>query len=184
MKKRFILTSFDIWLPHHTSNSSDDLLELVSKLDSIPDDLIFLRKLPVDIKTASEKVITKISEIQPDYIICCGMAESRRNLTVESNARSTCHIGEDWIESILRTSIDLENLVRSSAALEISHNCGQFVCEGLYYSVLNFLNLHSQFHPHKSSCIFVHVPILTKDNLSVILEGFRSIIHCLALSPS
>jgi pyroglutamyl-peptidase len=184
MKKRFLLTSFDIWLPHHTSNSSDDLLEFVSQLNFITYDLIFLRKLPVDVKTASEKVITKISETQPDYIICCGMAESRRKLTVESNACSTTHIQEDWSESILRTSIDLENLVRSSAALEISHNCGRFVCEGLYYSVLNFLSLHSQFHPHKSSCIFVHVPILTKDNLSVILKDFRSIIHCLALSPS
>ncbi|PAX52181.1 peptidase C15 [Brunnivagina elsteri] len=184
MTKRFILTSFDIWLPHHTSNSSDDLLELVNKVNFVPNDLIFLRKLPVDVKTASAKVITQIDETQPDYIICCGMAESRSKLSVESNARSTVHIGEDWNESILRTSIDLDNLVRQSTALEISHNCGRFVCEGLYYSVLNYLNLHSQFHPNKSSCIFIHVPILTKDNLSVVLEGFLSIIHCLALSPS
>jgi pyroglutamyl-peptidase len=184
MKKRFVLTSFDIWLPHHTSNSSDDLLEFVSKLKSIPYDLNFLRKLPVDIKTASEKVITKIDETQPDYIICCGMAESRSKLSVESNARSTVHIGEDCIESILRTSIDLDNLVRESVALEISHNCGRFVCEGLYYSVLNFLNFHPQLDSKKCSCIFVHVPILTKNNLSVILEDLLSIIHCLALSQT
>ncbi|NJL63932.1 MAG: peptidase C15 [Methylacidiphilales bacterium] len=173
-----------MWLPHHTSNSSDDLLEFVSQFKSLPYDLNFLRKLPVDVPTASEKVIAKIGETQPDYIICCGMAESRSKLSVESNARSTSHITKDGSESILRTSIDLDNLVRESVALEISHNCGRFVCEGLYYSVLNFINLHCQFHPHKSSCIFVHVPILTEKNLSVILKDFLSIIRCLALSPT
>ncbi|BAZ38558.1 hypothetical protein NIES4101_44970 [Calothrix sp. NIES-4101] len=188
MTKRFLLTSFDIWLPHHTSNSSDDLLTELAKVESIPYELIFLRKLPVDIKSASDKVIAKIVETQPDYVICCGMAESREKLSVESNARRRVNLEENSSESVLRTSIDLEHLVRESVALEISHNCGRFVCEGLYYSVLEFLSFHPQFscqsHPQKVSCIFVHVPILTKNNLSVILKCFLSIIHHLALSES
>lgn len=49
MKKRILLTSFDIWLKDQQSNSSDNLLLEVSKLDLIPDNLTFLRQLPVDV---------------------------------------------------------------------------------------------------------------------------------------
>ncbi len=188
MTKRFLLTSFDIWLPNHKSNSSDDLLEsvIVTKLNSIPHALTWLRKLPVDIPTAASQVIAKIDETQPDYIICCGMAESRTRLSVESNARSTA-MGAisstenfpDYVrETKLEAIINLEQLVLGATALDISHDCGLFVCEGLYYSVLYHLLTHSINSP----CIFVHVPILTKENLSVILEDFLLIIHRLALS--
>jgi pyroglutamyl-peptidase len=44
----------------------------------------FLRQLPVDIELASKSVISKIAELQPDIIICCGMAESRSQLTIEA----------------------------------------------------------------------------------------------------
>jgi pyroglutamyl-peptidase len=188
MTKRFLLTSFDIWLPNQSSNSSDNLLELVivTKLHSIPYAVTWLRKLPVDIPTAASQVIAKIDETQPDYIICCGMAESRLLLSVESNARSTAlraisstdnfsdYVGETKLEAI----VNLEQLVLGATALDISHDCGLFVCEGLYYSVLEYLLTHSIDSP----CIFVHVPILTEENSAVILEDFLLIIHRLALS--
>jgi pyroglutamyl-peptidase len=49
MKKRILLTSFDTWLSDHLSNSSDDLLLEVTKLELIPHALTFLRQLPVDV---------------------------------------------------------------------------------------------------------------------------------------
>ena len=63
MKKRILLTSFDIWLKYQQSNSSDDLLLEVTKLDLIPDDLSFLRQLPVDVQLTSTKVMEKINAI-------------------------------------------------------------------------------------------------------------------------
>ncbi|BBD66313.1 hypothetical protein NIES4072_00070 [Nostoc commune NIES-4072] len=42
MKERILLTSFDICLKDEQSNSFDDLLFEVTKLDLIPDDLSFL----------------------------------------------------------------------------------------------------------------------------------------------
>jgi pyroglutamyl-peptidase len=77
MKKRILLISFDICLKDQESNFSDDLLLEVTKLDLIPTDLIFLRQLPVDVQLASTQVMEKINPIQPDYIICCGIAVSR-----------------------------------------------------------------------------------------------------------
>lgn len=169
MKRSFLLTSFDTWLPHQQSNSSDDLLIELAKLDSISHTLSFLRKLPVDVQLASAQVLEKIAELQPDGIICCGMAEKRTLLTIESNA--SCG------ESVLETTVDLEQLVVGTAAVEISHDCGKFVCEGLYYSMLDYLR-QCQL---KVPCVFVHVPILTGENLPSILSNFLLIIHRLAL---
>lgn len=120
MKKRILLTSFATWLSDQQSNSSDDLLLEVTKLESLPHDLTFLRQLPVDVQLASSQVIEKINEMQPDCIICCGMAASRRQLSVE--------VGASWENSILRTGVDLEKLVMGTAEIEISHDCGKFVC--------------------------------------------------------
>jgi pyroglutamyl-peptidase len=172
MKKRILLTSFDIWLKDQQSNSSDDLLLEVSKVDLIPHDLSFLRQLPVDVQLASTQVIEQINAIQPDYIICCGMAASRTQLSVEAIASRG--------ESILQTEVDLEKLVAGAAAIEISHDCGKFVCESLYYSVLDYLSQNKL----TARCIFVHVPILNQENLMGILADFVLIINKLALSSS
>lgn len=164
MSKKILLTSFDTWLPHHTSNSSDDLLEEIAKLN-LPYLLTFVRRLPVDIQRASDLVIAKIIEVQPDLIICCGMAEKRTKLTIESQA--TCE------NTILKTQVDLEKLVTELSATQISHDAGKFVCEGLYYSILNYL---TSGKASNSDCIFVHVPILNKTNLQVISSDFQLII--------
>ncbi|MBW4610001.1 MAG: peptidase C15 [Hassallia sp. WJT32-NPBG1] len=169
MKKRILLTSFDIWLPHQQSNSSDDLLIEVGKLNSLAHDFTFLRQLPVDVQLASSQVQTKIDELKPNYIICCGMAESRKQLSVEKIA--------SYAENILQTTVDLEQLVAEATAIEISHDCGKFVCEGLYYSVLDYLRQRQLTVP----CIFVHVPILTEENFGGIFADFLLIVDKLAL---
>lgn len=169
MKKSILLTSFDTWLPEQKSNSSDDLLVEVSRLNSLPYDLTFLRQLRVDVQLASFRVIEKIHQLQPDVIICCGMAQRRTLLSVEVSA--SCG------EIVLQTTVNLEKLVAGARAVEISHDCGKFVCEGLYYSVLEELRQRQLTTP----CIFVHVPILTEENLPLILDDFLLIIHRLAL---
>ncbi|MEH2167526.1 MAG: peptidase C15 [Nostoc sp.] len=172
MKKRILLTSFDTWLKDQQSNSSDDLLLEVTKLELIPHDFTFLRQLPVDVQLASTQVMEKIKAIQPDYIICCGMAASRTQLSVEAVA--SCK------EIVLHTEVDLEKLVAGATAIQISHDCGKFVCEGLYYSVLDYLSQNQL----TARCIFVHVPILNQENLMGILADFVLILNKLALSSS
>ncbi len=168
MNGKILLTSFQTWLPHQNSNASDDLLFKIAQFDNLVPSLTFLRQLPVDVAEASRRVLSKIEELQPDGIICCGMAECRTNLTVESCA--TCK------DDLLKTSVDLEKLVAESVGTEISHDAGKFVCEGLYYEVLSYLrsrNLHT-------CCIFVHVPVLTPENLPAILADFQLIIEKVA----
>lgn len=167
MSKKILLTSFQTWLPHHKSNSSDDLLEVIYQNNFSIISLNFLRQLPVNIPLASRETIRYIKSYQPEIIICCGMAEKRDILTIESNAT--------WKEKKIETSVNLKNIINKLSYTKISHNAGKFVCEGLYYRVLSYLKKH---HIH-GKCIFVHVPILTNYNLPLILKDMEILIKCI-----
>ena len=164
MKTKILLTSFKTWLPHQESNSSDDLLVEIQKLNCLNDvSLFFLRNLPVNIELASRKTIAEIERIKPNVVMCCGMAEKRERLTIESNAR---HKNE-----CLYTVIDLSKLNQKLKATEISHDAGRFVCEALYYELLKYIQVKS----NNIDCIFVHVPILKSNNSSLILKDIVNI---------
>ena len=165
MTKKILLTSFTTWLPHQKTNSADDILEKISQINYTFAALNFLRQLPVNIQLASDIVMKKAQVLEPNLIICCGMAERRLHLSIESNA--TCD------GKILQTNIDLEKLVKENDRVKISHDAGKFVCEGLYYSVLKWINRHQL----PVNCIFVHVPILTEQNFNLVLNDFEFILQ-------
>jgi pyroglutamyl-peptidase len=170
MSQKILLTSFQTWLAHQKSNSSDDLLDLVNlvqvqQLKSELDCLFFLRQLPVNIELATEQVIDAIKVINPHGIICCGMAESRNKLSLESCA--------SWGQDCIFTKVNLDELVNCLNNTNISHNAGKFVCEGLYYWVLKYIQTEKLYSP----CIFVHVPALLPHNLSLIEADFQTIIQ-------
>ncbi|XWK86969.1 MAG: peptidase C15 [Phormidium sp.] len=172
MSKKVLLTSFSTWLPHQKSNSSDDLLQEVTKDDSFSASLTTLRQLPVDIHQASNLVIERINQINPDLVISCGMAERRSILTIESQARKENHLIETWVK--------LDKLTAGLKVTNISHDAGKFVCEGLYYSLLK----HLRDRPRQTPCIFVHVPLLSSQNLPDIQADFREIIKRLLVLES
>jgi pyroglutamyl-peptidase len=168
MPQKILLTSFRTWLPHQKSNSSDDLLDLINvtnvhhhELNS----LFFLRQLPVNAELAAQQVIDAIKVINPQGIICCGMAESRNKLSLESNA--------SWDQDYIFTKVKLDELVNCLHNTDISHDAGKFVCEGLYYRLLQ----HIQTEKLCLSCIFIHIPILLPDNLNLIEVDFKKIIE-------
>lgn len=164
MKIKVLLTSFDIWKPEHKSNYSDDLLGLICTQELMNYSLSFMRKLPVDSVVAPEIVICEIEKFLPDIIVCCGMAEKREFLTLESQASSG--------EMVMKTSVDLSRLIVGLDGVEISNDAGKFVCEDLYYSVLKYLDEGCL----KSKCIFVHVPILTAINRDLIVADFLKLL--------
>jgi len=86
------------------------------------------------------------------------MAESRYRLSLESQARSST--------KKLLTSIPLPDLIKNLDYSYISDNAGQFVCEELYFQVL-------KYHPR---ALFVHVPLLTDKNFTIIQRDFQKII--------
>ncbi|BAZ44765.1 peptidase C15 pyroglutamyl peptidase I [Chondrocystis sp. NIES-4102] len=167
MSIKLLLTSFQTWLPHQVSNSSDDLLEIIESKHDLFDGLFVLRKLPVNTQIASDRVIETIKVIQPQGIICCGMAESRELLTIESQA--ICG------DSCMVTPVNLNSILDKLFYTKISHDAGKFVCEGLYYQILNYLENQNLNIP----CIFVHVPLLNYHNREKIEQDFITIISCM-----
>jgi pyroglutamyl-peptidase len=161
MTNKILLTSFDIWEAHHRSNASDDLIAAILQQERFAgwyEKLSLLRKLPVDFQLAPHQVIAQINALQPDMVVCCGMAERRSLLNLESNGKHQ--------STILQTAIALERLVEGLAMTEISHDAGDFVCNYLYYSVLK----HIQTHRLACRCLFIHVPVLNEANLTPILQ--------------
>jgi pyroglutamyl-peptidase len=165
---RWLLTSFDIWQPHQRSNASDDLLELVlaefeqRPLGGVGDrpapQIHTLRKLPVDFDQAPAAVLAQVTALQPELIVCCGMAESRSALTVESNGK--------FQSDIRFTAIALPALVQSLRHTHISHDAGDFVCNHLYYRLLQ--HIAEQQLPSRG--LFLHVPVLTAENQAKVVE--------------
>jgi len=170
MSKTTLFTSFDIWKQRHISNSSDDLLGEMVARKLLTEGAHLLRKLPVDFQLAPERVIAKINELNPQLIVCCGMAEKRKRLAIESNGKHE--------KDVIQTTIDLHALVKGLSITRVSHNAGKFVCNALYYSVLE----HIQKHQLDCQCVFIHVPLLSEANHLKILQDFSAIIKLLQSS--
>ena len=127
----------------------------------LPSSLHTIRQLPVNVPVAKDITIIKINQLQPQFILCCGMAESRQKLNLESRAV----VGN----KVLYTNVNLKHLITGLSMTEISEDAGRFVCNGLYYAILNHLQ---DYHPDKQ-CVFVHVPILTPENRDGVISNFN-----------
>ncbi|NJL02920.1 MAG: peptidase C15 [Spirulinaceae cyanobacterium RM2_2_10] len=168
MSMSVLLTSFQTWQPHQISNSSDDLIRLLLEQPTPGVTLHCLRRLPVETATASQLVLRAIRACQPDWVLCGGMAETRSRLSLESNARCG--------DRQLFSRLDLPSLVSQLATTEISDDAGRFVCEDVYFAVLDYL----QQSNGSSRCLFVHVPVLTVENQAAIVADMQRLLAVLA----
>ncbi|HIK15709.1 MAG TPA: peptidase C15 [Leptolyngbyaceae cyanobacterium M33_DOE_097] len=167
MNPSLLLTSFDIWEPHHITNSSDDLLDELTYRKLLPANTHLLRKMPVHFQIAPQLVIRAIEHAKPDLIVCCGMAEKRHWLSLEANGK---YMGE-----VVHTTINLEHLKTQLKFTEISHDAGLFVCNHLYYTVLKYLQKSAFDCP----CLFVHVPALNAVNTEMLVSDFAQMLDIL-----
>lgn len=163
-QRTVLLTSFTTWKVHQRSNSSDDLLLELLKTPVSPSMHVF-RHLPVNVPVAKEIAISKIQQLQPQIVLCCGMAEARPKLSMESRAIMG--------NRVLHTTVNLKALIAGLDWTEISEDAGRFVCNGLYYAILN----HLQSNYPDTHCVFVHVPILTANNRESIVADFSLILE-------
>lgn len=172
MTTKILVTSFDTWKAHHVSNASDDLLALALQQGLPADRVHLLRKIPVDFQLAPTQVLAAIAQIQPQTVICCGMAEKRSQLCLESSGTKLDAITGKPLEKI-STKVNLDKLVEGLTITKVSHSAGKFVCNALYHSVLSHLHDRSP----AANCIFIHVPVLTSANSRAILADFMAILR-------
>ena len=159
-----LLTSFSTWKPEQRSNSSDDLLVDIFHRHPNHEHLSVLRQIPVDFTLAPQLVIQAIQSRPLDAVICCGMGEKRSHLCIEDQA---VHDGR-----IRHTSVNVNWLVSGLPSSRVSHDAGRFVCNRLYFEVLDYL----QWHKPRVPCIFIHVPVLTEQTRDAIATDFQVIL--------
>lgn len=159
-----LLTSFAPWLSHQRSNSSNDLLNLVADHPQRPQHLRLLQKLPVHFDLAPSQVLATIAALKPAMVVCCGMAEGRSQLTLEAQGRSGQHV--------LRAPFDLPALVAGLAHTTISQDAGSYVCNHLYYRLLDSL-------AHQPHCrgLFIHVPPLHPATQQEMVREFITVLQ-------
>jgi pyroglutamyl-peptidase len=165
MSKTILITSFATWKRNQPSNASDDLLEALLQTRSLPPSVYLLRHLPVNTPVAKDMAITQITQLQPQVMLCCGMAETRQKLSLESRAI----VGFQTLRTPMRLPELMQDLIHS----EISHDAGQFVCNSFYYTMMDYFKTHDL----SCECLFIHVPILTNANRSQILIDFCKILN-------
>ncbi|TAD77201.1 MAG: peptidase C15 [Oscillatoriales cyanobacterium] len=165
-----LITSFETWLPDQVTNSSDDLLQLLIDRAILPDRAHCLRRLPVDFDRAPPLVLQTIQQYRPRTVLLCGMAEGRSHLSLEAQAQ---HQG-----SCLATTVDLPTLIRHTQCSQISTDAGNFVCNWLYYRVLQWALLER----YSGQVLFLHVPPLSDRNREPILADVRLILDRLESS--
>lgn len=169
---QLLITSFAPWRAHQRSNSSDDLIALLESQNQIPADTALIRHLPVNFQLAPCRVISEITRTCPTIVVCCGMAEQRLLLSLERYGRSQ--------EQTLETSIDLSRLCTGTYSTVISHDAGNYVCNHLYHQLLN----HIQMKRTPIQCLFVHVPLLTRQNRDLLASDFALILSRLSQMAS
>ncbi len=167
MNRSILLTSFATWKPQQRSNSSDDLLLEMLHPDrrSVLPPIEVFRQLPVNLPIARGIAIAKFEQLQPALLLCCGMAESRPRLSVESTAVVQNHKRH--------THYNLDVLTAGLSITEISHDAGRFVCNSLYYFMLDYITQH---YPERH-CLFIHVPVLTDHNRAAIVADFTALLQ-------
>jgi pyroglutamyl-peptidase len=170
MRSTLLLTSFTTWLPHQKSNTSDDLLEMAIDRSEFSPSWQVLRQLPVESQAAIDRVVSRLERLQPTGVICCGMAEKYPQMKVEIQA--TCG------DTILRSPVNIGELMATLKVTGVSENAGRFVCNDLYYGILNYIR--QQQRP--ISCLFVHIPLLSSENTQPILKDFLDICRWMANS--
>ncbi|NJM99477.1 MAG: hypothetical protein HC800_22140 [Phormidesmis sp. RL_2_1] len=192
------MTSFQSWRAHQPTNSSDELIAELHHRGALPTNTIWLRQVPVNFQMAPIRVVTELYRLRPRVIICCGMAEHRGCLSLERQAMPHPVVPHQAITrqastlspasspaisspatsspAILQTSINLSELLLGTLLSEISDDAGRYVCNHLYYSVLQAINAaHWQ-----TVGLFVHVPQLSRENRRLIQHDFVKISRKLA----
>lgn len=168
-----LITSFRPWRVHQRSNSSDDLVAELHESGRLPADAVWLRQVPVSFALAPVRVINEIGRLRPRVVICCGMAEKRPYLSIERQA-----IEYSFKEPLqtLQTSVNVLALRVGTLLSEVSDDAGRYVCNHLYYSVLKFIDEASW----ETVGVFIHIPILSRENKGLILNDFIHIVSKLA----
>ena len=118
----------------------------------------------------SERLLAKIKELKPDYVLMLGQAGGRNCISLEycalniRNASIPDNHGKLITHEKIKengplaynTNIDIENLLQLDPNIKISYNCGTFICNDIYYNTLDLIYSNNL----SIKCLFIHIPYI------------------------
>lgn len=155
-------------------------------------DNIFAEVLPVDYERAGEKLLALIQKIQPSSVLLLGVAQKRKEISLEriainiNDASIADNEGKlvqgkkiaDDAPVGYWSTLPLDNfynaLINADIPVKFSNHAGAYLCNHVMYSALHYFAHHSQDIP----CGFIHVPSIEAVPLK---EQIRAIKLCLEL---
>ncbi len=174
---KVLITGFDAFGDDDYNPSFEAIKKLPDKINSLQ---IIKKQLPTKYIDASLNVIDFLNENNVDYVILCGQAAGRKEITLEKFAVNTMDArikdnagyhpkditilesGAVSYETSLNLS-DMESYMNDHGiSAKISYHAGTFVCNSTYYNLLHKIhedNLETQG-------LFIHVPIIHEQVLN------------------
>ncbi|PZO13083.1 MAG: peptidase C15 [Leptolyngbya foveolarum] len=145
----------------------------MSAAGQLPERTIWLSQVPVSFAIAPIRVINAMYRFRPRAVVCCGMAEKRAYLSLEQQGKGT--------DQNLQTCLNLADLLMDTRLSKISDDAGDYVCNTLYYRVLEAIQaqaiLHRRGSANATPCLFVHVPVLSASTQALIQSDMHSVLN-------
>ena len=194
-RKSILVTAFEPF-DREKLNPTENVLRCLP--DTAEGLVIHKLLLPVEFRRSLELAIAAADELSPDAVIMLGQAGGRRAVTPESTARNEMnaripdnagyrpeHVpvvkgGPRELYSTLPLEAILRVLNDRDIPCEISDDAGTYVCNALFYGMLNHLD-------GKIPAGFIHVPYIREQGhqdkpfleSDVILQAVEIILHSL-----
>jgi len=178
MVKKVLITGFDPF----GKDVVNPALEAVKKLEGkkIDDVELITQKVPTVFHQSIKVVTEAIEKHQPDVVICVGQAGGRTQITPErvainvddaripdnqNNQPIDEAIAEDgpvayW--STLPVKRMVHEMKESGIPAAVSNSAGTFVCNHLFYGVMNYLEKNA---PHIRGG-FIHIPFIPEQTVN------------------
>ncbi|MWV43009.1 pyroglutamyl-peptidase I [Paenibacillus sp. HJL G12] len=163
--------------------------------------------LPVVFDECSDKLIKAVEALQPQAVICCGLASGRTSITPEQIAVNLKEVpqestisdnagnrpynepvnaeGPDGLFSLLPVREMVEEMKLQGIPASLSYSAGTFICNNTMYALLDYIRVHQLpiaggfVHFPASEEMAVFKPSLPSLSNDTMLKGLRTIIQVL-----
>jgi len=168
---KILISGFKPFLGEKINPSQKLAFDLQERFDNVEAVL-----LPVEFKQSFLILEREIQNLEPDVVIMLGQAGDRKNICLEK-------IGLNWVQTkngdeagikpetgFIEPGVDLalmspfavdlhfEKLKEKNLPVEISFSAGTYVCNDLYFRILNEFKI--------LPAVFVHVPLIEEQSQS------------------
>jgi pyroglutamyl-peptidase len=178
MGKKVLVTGFDPFGEDHVNPALEAVKQLEGK--RIDDVEIVIQEVPTVFHEAIKVVAQAIELHQPDVVICVGQAGGRTQITPERVAinlddaripdnKKNQPIDEHIVEggpvaywSTLPVKRIVHHMKEAGIPAAVSHTAGTFVCNHLFYGLMNYLEKHA---PQVRGG-FIHIPFIPEQTVN------------------